>query len=163
MVGETECCKNNDCQQIYIFCQKDGKIDNSNQFHQQFMGWYSWAKKLQSQKVTREKPCKTLLYKKNYAKRLLKLTLRVDFINKHNLIFCTEEPCAAFLYLPLGFKKFCWKDIGKKSASKMLLKLTQGVNFINVKSENFTYESTFRQLFLLTCNCQKDVRTKKCK
>ncbi len=33
-------------------------------------------------------------------------------------------------------------------------------NFINIKRANFTYESAFWQLFLLTCNCQKVVRTK---
>ncbi len=34
------------------------------------------------------------------------------------------------------------------------------VNFINVKRANFTYKSIIQQLFLLTRNCQKDIRTK---
>jgi len=48
--------------------------------------------------------------------------------------------------------------LGVPSHSKMMS--FPGVNFINVKRANFKYESAFRQLFLLTCNCQKDVRTK---
>ncbi len=35
------------------------------------------------------------------------------------------------------------------------------VNFINITQANFTYKSAFLQLFLLTCNFQKDVCTKK--
>jgi len=31
------------------------------------------------------------------------------------------------------------------------------INFINVKRTNFTYESAFRHLFLLTCKCQKGI------
>jgi len=42
----------------------------------------------------------------------------------------------------------------------MVVALYSAVNFINVKRANFTYESDFWQLFLLACNCQKDVRTK---
>jgi len=53
------------------------RIDPCSQFHQlykQLLHRYSFAKKLQSQIVTREKLQKTLLYKKGVHKMLMKLT-----------------------------------------------------------------------------------------
>ncbi len=47
----------------------------------QLLGQYSWTKKLQSQTVTGEKLCKTLLYDKGRHKMLIILTLVVNFIN----------------------------------------------------------------------------------
>jgi len=48
---------------------------------------YSFAKKLQSQTVIREKLCKALLYKKGARKRLVKLRSVVNFINILQAVF----------------------------------------------------------------------------
>jgi hypothetical protein len=53
----------------------------SSTFYEQLLRQYFCARKLQSQTVTREKLCKTLLYEKDKLKMLMKLTPRVNFIN----------------------------------------------------------------------------------
>jgi len=63
-----------------------------------------------------------------------------------------------FWFLPSHWS--CDVHIVTESNNFFLVHCQSCVNFINVKHANFTYESAFWQLFLLTCNCQKDVRTK---
>jgi len=51
-----------------------GQVSISSTFYLRLLRWYFCSKKLQSQNVTREKLCKTLLYEKLSRKMLMKLT-----------------------------------------------------------------------------------------
>jgi len=55
-------------------CTEDSFYSISSTFYEQLLRRYSFAKKLQSQTVIREKPCKALLYNKGSSKMLRKLT-----------------------------------------------------------------------------------------
>jgi len=89
---------------------------------------YSFVNKLKSHTVvSREKLCKTLLYKKKFAHKIL-----VKFI------FALPDPKSAkktdnfsVFFVILGSALV-------KSACRMLMKLTPGVNFINILRGTFT-------------------------
>ncbi len=53
----------------------------SSTFYEQLLHWYSFAKKLKSQTVRREKLGIALLYQKGMSKMLMKLTPVVNFTN----------------------------------------------------------------------------------
>jgi len=68
----------------------------SSTFYSRLLWQYFWAKKLQSQNVTREKLCKALLYKIFLCKMLMKLAPKNletanSFLGKQNLLFVIEE------------------------------------------------------------------------
>jgi hypothetical protein len=73
-----------------------------------------------------------------------------------------EEVKTGLKRLPNGIDSFSYATqkitvVKNEVRSDLGLETASAVRFINVKRANFTYDSTFRQLFLLTCNCQKDV------
>jgi hypothetical protein len=59
---------------------------------------YPFAKKLQSQTVSREKLCKTLLYEKAASKLLVQLTPGVDFTNGLPSAFTHTDPKSSKRY-----------------------------------------------------------------
>jgi hypothetical protein len=74
--------------------------------------------------------------------------------------------CVVFLKLQFqfGFGSFLQKNISAKAAGKMSVKIyyrmKTAVNFINNLRTNFSYETSFRQLFSRYMYVKKDIRTK---
>ncbi len=66
---------------------------------------------------------------------------------------------AIFTMKGTGSQPRCRRKLMGCTGCRQFLNLS-AVNFINVKHANFTYVSAFGQFFLLTCICQKDIRTK---
>jgi hypothetical protein len=108
----------------------------------QLLRRYSFAKKLQSQTVIREKLQKTYLYKKCASSILMKLTPDVNFINvlKKSADPKREKKTDNLIvfFVLLG-------SVRIKAALKTFLKSTPGVNFINIVLAHFLYESAFFQ------------------
>jgi len=85
---------------------------------------YSFAKKLQSQNVSREKLCKALLYKKGWSIMLMKLIPLVNFINIYEQLlrqyFCAKK----FQSQSVIIEKLTKILLNKKVAHKTMMKLT---------------------------------------
>jgi len=97
------------------------EIDGRCQFHQHFTSSFSkvfyLAKKLLSQTVSKEKLCKTVLYKQAGETFLHKKLLYLHFTSS----FYTQTFCICILCL-----SFFTKLIIKKAACKIKAKLTKG-------------------------------------
>ena len=79
-------------------------------------------KKLQTQTVTTENICLTILYKKAAHKMLVKFTPLVSISPTfYEQLFHTKVFLGASLYLHLMFVLFWRKEIGAKFAQKMMV------------------------------------------
>jgi hypothetical protein len=97
-------------------------VSSSSTFYKQLLCWYSCAKKLQSQNVTKEKLLKTFVYEKGPSKMMTKLIPIVNLINILQaaiaLIFLHQKITKPNCRL----KKSSTKHLYEKFARKMLVK-----------------------------------------